>query len=125
MPDEKQIASFYPDEYMVYEDVKPKSISNMEKSVLKNKFVNRQNGPRANCRNQSVISSYNRLIDSLFYKAADLSKSDFFQGYRDGVIRTNTAAFIAIFAQKLCDHRPAVLHPNGTVRTYFHAQRFR
>jgi len=38
MPSEKQIASFYPDQYMVYEEVVPKKLSNMEMAVLKLRF---------------------------------------------------------------------------------------
>ncbi|MCN4144596.1 MAG: class I SAM-dependent methyltransferase [Thiohalomonas sp.] len=35
MPSEKEIASFYPDQYMVYEEVLPKMVSDMEMAVLK------------------------------------------------------------------------------------------
>jgi len=35
MPSDEQIASFYPDEYMVYEEVIPKMVGDMEMAVLK------------------------------------------------------------------------------------------
>ena len=42
---------------------------------------------------------------------------------RNGVIRANETAFIAVFAQELRDHDPIVLHPDGLVRTYLDTER--
>jgi hypothetical protein len=42
---------------------------------------------------------------------------------RNGVIRANEAAFIAVFAQELRDHNAIVLHPDGLVRTYLDTER--
>ncbi len=38
MPGEEEISSFYPDQYMVYEEITPKVVSDMEMAVLKSKF---------------------------------------------------------------------------------------
>ncbi len=38
MPSEEEISSFYPDQYMVYEEITPKVVSNMEIAVLKSKY---------------------------------------------------------------------------------------
>jgi hypothetical protein len=76
---------------------------------------------------QYPASGIQHPASSIRHPASSISllESNFRQRDLYGRIRAHTAAFVAVFAEKFGDDRPAVLDPDGGVRTDLDAQRLR